>query len=539
MTVTDKQASISYGGFDFKFDGNLTDAYPVPTVTWGLTRNRTAAGELLSDEINVTLDGVVRISGGGDGNVETLMNKATNLQTEIYNNDGGPFIFSFDNVNMVTGFAIIKSFEFSENDNYWTNTVDYSLELAIAVSGTGSYLTNGNSSTHHITSCEDSYSLSETEETYPDPNNYDSYYHIYKLTRNISATAKGYANNTSGALLFAKQWVRDREVNFPLTETFDSNDFQLFDQKRKVDFSEADGKYTINDTFTVKDGVPWIYKNTINAGYESSNFLRTISIEGEVQGLEPATGIYKPYIKAGSPSGQLDLRIPTPLEEYTKGDKSDAHGKSALNTTKYENALSGYYKMVRSNEFFDQALSYDSFSKDLITDNFTAGSFSNYKSRPLHPIPFSIVEGLDPSNGKVTFTRTFNSRPTGLLRGTLFESLNISDNKPKSLMTPLPVLGRRLGPLYWNPQGRGLGNFVSGVGSRTVTFEAFFPRETHLPNYKFPIEEINKIDTYLKLYAPPSTYASFIKEDSQDLSLTDNKLTKTITWEYIKCNPTS
>jgi|GEM_PF-4942215 len=540
--------SMKYGTFEFKFDNN----YPIPKVSWGLERARTGPGDLLSDEITIKLDGIIAISGGGttidigQGNninavdVDQLITSAKNLQNNIFNNDGKLFNFTFSSVPMVTGYATVKDLTFSENDNYWTNYINYSLELAIPQTGSGSHLIDPNGSNYNLTNCEDTYNFKETERKYQDPYSVGEQKPIYELTRNISATAKAYANAKSGSLIFAKHWVYHREKEYPLIDLFPSEDYKLFNRKRNIDFSETDGRYSISDNFIVKDGEPWIYNNTIKAGYESSNFLRTISIDGEIEGLEPATGVYQPNLNStNSLSGNLDISGMFPLEGYTKNDRSSIPGKTDLNVTKYENALSGYYKLITDNIFFDQALSYDAFSQNLISDNFRAGNFSNYKTKPLHAIPFSITEGLDPQKGRVSFSRTFNSRPTGLLKGSLFEALNLSDSKPKSLITPVPIIGRRLGPLYYNPYGaNSQGQYVSGVGTRTVTFEAFFAKPTGLGGYKFPIEEINKIDTYLRLYAP-SNYGSYITEDSQDLDLTDNKLTKTITWEYIKCSPTT
>ena len=57
--------------------------------------------------------------------------------------------------------------------------------------------------------------------------------------------------------------------------------------------------------------------------------------------------------------------------------------------------------------------------------------------------------------------------------------------------------------------------------------------------YKFPQEEIDKIDTYMQLYKPSNRFTGYVVEDSQNLDLTSNKLTKTISWEYVICSPGS
>lgn len=521
-------ASISYGNFNFKFDKNETDTYPVPKVNWGLQKNRTNAGDLLSEEINVTLDGVVAVSGDPDDRISILFERAKNLQDNIRNNDGKGFYFYFLGRPMVTGFGVVRNINFKENDNYWTNYIDYTIEIAIPVTGTGSLLIGDNLDTKHITSCEDSYTFTENPELYPYSSFEDGqFYHLYQLTRNLSATAKAYENTTSGALTYAKRWINLRETEYPLTGFFPFDTYKLYDRKREENFSETDGNYTIRDTFLIKSGEPWIYQKKISAGYDN-NFLRTVSIQGEIRGLELATGIYEPDYTSSHVSGQLDLDAFEPYQDYTKNDVSKVN--SDYMATKYENAVSGYLKI--KDTFFDEVLKYDQFSKNLIPTE------KRSLTLPLHAIPISVEEGLDPQNGKITFNRTYNSRPTGLLKGSLFESLSVNDSKPKTLVTAITVIGRRLGPLYYNPQGFGsTNNFVSGVGNRTVTYEAFFPRPTELKKYRFPDEIVDKIDDYLYLYAPSSPYNGFVVEDSQNLDLTENKITKTIVWEYIECNP--
>ena len=521
-------SSISYGNFNFKFDTNTTGAYPVPKINWGLEKQRTNAGDLLSEEIKVTLDGVVAVSGDPQNRIQLLFEKAENLRNQIKDNDGKPFYFYFNNRAMVTGFAVVRNLTFSENQNYWTNYIDYSLELAIPVTVTGSLLIGENFDTKHITNCEDNYTFNETQEYYSE--DYGNFLpkSLYELTRSISATAKAYENSASGALTYAKRWVDLREDEYPLLYFFPYSDYKLYNRKREETLSETDGTYSIRDTFLVKEGDPWIYQKKISAGYEENNFLRTISIQGEVQGLELASGIYSPNYSATHVSGKLDIDAFKPYQTYNKGDVSLVD--SSYRATKYENAVSGYINISES--FFDEALSYDTFSTNLIPTN------KRSNTSALHAIPVSVEEGFDPQNGKVTFNRTYNSRPTGLLKGAIFETLSVDDSGPKTLITAVPVLGRRLGPLYYNPYGYSdYSTFTSGVGQRTITYEAFFPRPTGLKKYRFPLEIIDKVDSYLKLYAPSSPFNGFIVEDSQNLDLTENKLTKTIVWEYIECNP--
>ena len=525
-------ASLTYGDFtEWKynaFDGRdptfTGQAYPLPAVNWTTSRQRNGAGTLLSEEVNVSIQGIVTLSGLVEHvNVQNtttfdyLLERAKFLQDQIFDNDNKEFEFTFGGQSMVKGEAAVTSLQFSPNDNNWTHTIDYSLDLRISVTGTGSLFYNDQAPTQHLTSCDDSFSIEQE-----DRRNSNGHY-LYRLNRNISATAKAYTEMPSGALTYAKIWVHNRADNMNIGAIANLASYGLYNRTRNIELSETDGTYSIQDTFLMKSGDPWIYTDTVDVATTKDN-LRTITIAGEVEGLSPATGTYATISTAAHASGQLDISGIAPNYAYQKGTENAEEEK----VTKYDNAIQGYTALETNGHFFNRALSFDDEAKSMIASN-----------RPLHGIPVSIDEGLSPQQGKVSFTRAYDSRPTGLLKGTVYESLTLTDNAPKALISPVPVIGRRLGPLYYNTQGYSdvsTMTFAKGKGTRSITYEAFFPRYTGLKDYKFPQETINKIDTYLHLYAPGGDYTGFITADTQDLNLTENKLTKTITWEYVECD---
>ncbi len=521
-------------------DNNPENAYPMPSINWGFNRKRTPAGDLLSDEYSVNLDGIIKVRYSDD--VEKLMERTTNFQDKIIDNNGKPFYYVFQNHAVVTGMAQLKNLSFNENQNYWRDYVSYTMELAIAVSGSGSYLIDVNSPTSHINSCEDTYSIQQNDDTYTTgPLDYD-HYPTYTLTRSVSATAKAYADNKSGALTFAQDWVQRRTEEYPIHDLFPLSEygtpakFCFYNQDRKMDFSETEGKYSVSDTFLLKYGVdPWLYTNTITTAVENTN-LRKVTVNGEIIGLEPAaTGLnmYNTLDPAFNQSGIANISGMIVPYDYTLNEDASIGGRGGHRTLKYENAVSGYQELIDDNVFYKSAIQYDTTNKnDKITTN----------TRPLHGIPSENTEGFFFNEGKVTFSRTYDSRPTGLLKGSTFENFTLSDSKPETLITPITILGRRLGPVYYNVQGYSnvhTEQYASGVGTRSITFEAFFPKPTGMHQYKFPQEEIDKIDKYMNLYKPTNKFTGYIVEDSQNLDLTSNKLTKTISWEYVICSPGS
>jgi hypothetical protein len=552
------ESFLSLGDFEIKqndfaktTDYSDVNAYPMPSINWGFNRQRTPAGDLLSDEYSVSLDGIITIRG--DDSISKLMERTANFQDKIITNNGKPFYYVFNNHMIVSGYAQVKNLSFNENQNYWRDYVSYTMDLAIPISGDvstgganlggGSNLIDVGSPTNHITSCEDTYSIQQNDDTYSaGPLDYD-HYPTYTLTRSISATSKAYANNISGALSFAQEWVQRRTEKHPITSLFpatqygDPEKFCFYNQDRKMDFSEAEGKYGISDTFLLKYGQePWLYTNTINTSVENTN-LRKVTVNGEIIGLEPAaTGIdmYMSKIGGGQEnfaSGIANISGMIVPYDYTLTEDPNIDGRPFHRTLKYENAVSGYQNLIGENAFYRSAIQYDSTNKNnAITSN----------TRPLHGNPSENTESFFFNEGKVAFSRTYDSRPTGMIQGSVFENFTLTDSKPATLLAPISILGRRLGPIYYNTQGFSnvhTSQYASGVGSRSITFEAFFPRPTGMANYKFPQEDIDKIDTYMLLYKPSNRFTGYKTEDSQTLDLTSNKLTKTITWEYVICSP--
>jgi len=168
---TPRDSYLSLGSFEIRQEDfakktgySDDDAYPMPSINWGFNRKRTPAGDLLSDEFSVTLDGIITVKN--NDSITKLMERTANFQDEIIDNNGKPFFYVFNEYIVVSGMAQLKNLSFNENQNYWRDYVSYTMELAIPVSGSGSYLIDVNSPTSHINSCEDTYSIQQNDDAY-------------------------------------------------------------------------------------------------------------------------------------------------------------------------------------------------------------------------------------------------------------------------------------------------------------------------------------------------------------------------------------
>ena len=69
----------------------------------------------------------------------------------------------------------------------------------------------------------------------------------YKLSRTVSAVGQR-IHPKSGALHFAKKWVKDRLEASPFQNAFNTTDFHLYNQERSINSDESAGNYSVTDS---------------------------------------------------------------------------------------------------------------------------------------------------------------------------------------------------------------------------------------------------------------------------------------------------
>lgn len=504
------KTEVSYGSFSFE----SKNGYPVPNFTLSIENNRATAGDYLSSEMVVTLEGVVytqkmkdmsstNSSDVGTTSVTELFNKASGLKSSIMSNNGKICTIKCGSTSIVASTGILKNISFKENENHWAYTIDYVIEIGIPWVSKNNWSNLTKDKHYHVSNVQDEYRLEVIDDQMYFYNN--QYLPTYRISRTLGATGKSF-DSSSGSLVYAKQWVKERELVAPLTGIFKPLDFPLYNQTRNISVNEVDGTYTITDTFISKSGNPWIETRSINTSIDAS-LTRQIEINGKIQGLQPANVSYAP---TSSISGQQDLYpLITGISNY-----------------KYQNAVSGYSGLA--NQFYGIAKTYDNLSFSNWHGS-NISDFDNIFTRTLNPIPLSSTEGLNPTEGSISYSRTYNSRPLSLISGAISETLSIRESKPTYATSPIFVIGRRLGPVLTT------NTFASGIGVKTVSYEAVFPRPTGLKGYSFPRTIRNDINRFVSGLKPQQE-PSFIKEDSETLNLTENRLSRTISWEYTSCN---
>ena len=510
--------SVTYGTFQFL----SSSGYPVPKVTIGSDSLRTSSTQYLGSTTTIALEGIIYThkmtdqtnassSFPKDDSVSGLLTRANDFKKNLLKQPEPALLKILAGTNIVvSGSGIIDGINFDTQNNRAIDKIDYTINITLYNNQTGNY-TADSGIIYNVKSVQDSVDIeSDFNQTYLYNN---ILYPTYNITRTLSAVGN---RSNSGSIVEATRWINDRQRLYPFTGIVPTGSFKLYNHSRTLDIDEAQGSVNIRDTFLSKPfGDPWIDTYSISTSI-SDDFTKEIKINGGIQGLCPVTGLdsVTGLLPTSSPSGQNFL---SPLFSGTSG------------IMKYNQAISGYLSITGL--MFIRATGYQDNAKNLIYDSDARfnTSFPQYRNAPIHPIPISITEGFSPTNGTIDYSYTFNSRPLALIPGALSETFSITDNGPTPRVATIPVLGRRLGPLVYSYVSS------SGAGERTVSYEGVFKSPTGFAKFTVDKVSLTGIDNYLMNFAPTAPYTGLITANSQSINIGENRIRKSITWQYTKC----
>jgi hypothetical protein len=516
---------IQYGNFKFVSESG----YPVPKATININNRRTASEAYIGSTKTINLDGIIyrgsmrkqyssTISTTNDNSSSGLINQAIKLKNNLLGQPGKePRLFTIiANTNpIVSGSGYITSINFDTSDNYALNVIKYTIGIELYDTQTG-INTADSGIRYNVSSVEDSYEIETKWDNMYSTGDFRptaAFLPTYSISRTLSAAG---LRSISGSLYEALRWINDRQKYNPFTGIFPTAVFPLYNHNRSLDINESAGSVSIKDSFLCKtSGSPWIETCNI-ATSVSDNFTREIKIQGTIQGLHK-------FDNLSSLTGDLIMKASGQGLLYPL-----LSGSLITENTKYTNAMSGYLSVTGS--MFNRALIYDSACKSLVynTTNIST-NFPNYNQKALNPIPMSVTEGLSPMKGSIEYSYTYNSRPQAIITGALAESINLSDNGPSQRIANTNVLGRRLGPVVYFYTSQ------SGVGERTIIYEGVFQGQTAFKKFKVDSNILTAIENYILNFKPASPYTGFITSNNTSLNMTENRIRRSITWQYTKC----
>ena len=162
------------------------------------------------------------------------------------------------------------------------------------------------------------------------------------------------------------------------------------------------GGYSIAETFKAipsgdfNQGLPVVHTNQININ-RGEDGLTAVGIQGTVRGLNSVS-----------------------LDGATRHE-NNAHA----------NAVS-YYQDYLLGEVGGTALS------SRIYHLAKTSSELNW----LHPSPKNYTQGINPSEGVLTYSYNYDDRPPNIIQGSISEDISVSDTYPGQLFATIPVIGR-------------------------------------------------------------------------------------------------
>jgi hypothetical protein len=366
--------------------------------------------------------------------------------------------------------------------------------------------------------------FSSTWETMP----YDQTYGpVYKVTQNATFAGtliqKGdnlsaCSNRSLSGVRRAYDGLNDWYSDNILTNSYfgyNLDEYDFYDLQGTIDFDEITGSFTLSLSWLMKDieeGAPRYEKPYHIVGSStsqiSSDFKRTYKSIGTIQGL--ATGEF--------PTG-------LPVFDATScRPKSNSLGFSKED--RYKHALMGFdtISIKAPSTIGNNLLPED--------EDWHGGTYFSKSDAPSMQtgLPAQSQVGYNPYAGTITYDYTYDDQPSSVINEAITEAISSRDKKPGSKYEQIQVIGRRHGPIVRQS--------VVGydVGVKSITYEGIFPRDTTLKKYSFKQSIMDEIDTYVMGYAPNSSiYNVSIVEDKTDLTLTSNKVIRSITWNYSEC----
>jgi hypothetical protein len=256
----------------------------------------------------------------------------------------------------------------------------------------------------------------------------------YRISHSMNATGKPhYAPDSAGAVVKYEAWEQARGfVQRRLMQP--DNDissypnvmnqlgsgtlnfiaaYQGFNHVRTEEVNTADGSYSVTENWILASGTAHeTYSLSIST--DTSSPFVSVSIEGSIAGLSQI-----------APSGL----------KYGGGGSSAPVGLNA-----YDNALIKYQEVTNSGKF---GLTSDVFKR---ADNSVAAQMNSQ--------PTSVSLGTNEFTGEVTYSLSFDNRPTNIISGVLSETISVNDTYPGDVFAMIPVIGRATGPILQYIGGR-------------------------------------------------------------------------------------
>lgn len=251
---------------------------------------------------------------------------------------------------------------------------------------------------------------------------YDEESQTYNMSHTISAVGK-LTFGTDG-LPVKKAWEQARDfcrarMGYDATMAAASGSLSLnltnYNHIRQNNVDELGGSFSFTESWVLSP-TNYIEDFTVNTNNESQNGVSSITIEGSVRGLDTRDISYN------------------------------------LTESRWAAASGAFFGTILP-QMYTRANAYHA----ALTAN-----------KPLNITPLANTVGINPKAGNITYSYSYDTRPSNCVSGALSEVINVVDNNPGQIVAQIPVLGRVHGPVLQD-----IGTYTART--RSLTIELIMP----------------------------------------------------------------
>lgn len=186
-----------------------------------------------------------------------------------------------------------------------------------------------------------------------------------------------------------------------------------FNHVRTENIDVTAGTYSVTENWVLASGKAH-ESFTLSVSTSNSDPFVSVNIDGSIKGFQKFT----------NPSYSGELGKPDPIAE----------------SGAYKHALEKYMVLSNSGQF---GIKSDIYKRA-----------NNTVAVCLNSQPVSTSLNMNQQNGEISYSLSFNNRPTNIISGVVAESIQVNDTYPGDVFAILPVLGRATGPILQYIGGR-------------------------------------------------------------------------------------
>jgi len=132
----------------------------------------------------------------------------------------------------------------------------------------------------------------------------------------------------------------------------------------------------------------------------------------------------------------------------------------------------------------------------------------------LNAVPVSNVNGKNPQTGVITYSYSYNNRPSNMIAGALSEVVTVTDIYPGDVFAQIPILGRAEGPIL-----QAINTYTAR--QRQLSIEAVMTPGTLVPD-----------SSAIVVIATPTGTQVFKSNDQVSYSVNTGRYTRQVAWTY-------